>query len=116
MSLEGPFRAAILFFLISALLHLVAPFLSGFGADGLMLAAMLPVFAVMIWGLAQDWRWFAYLCFFIGAIAGIVALSFVWSTNPVPSWIYVSIMVANWLAAGALFLALWRSRPEIEVT
>ena len=114
MSLEGPFRAAILFLGLSAVLHSLAPFLSGFHPDGIALAMTLPVFVVMLWGLSQDWRWFAYLCFFIAAIGGIVALSFIWSTNPVPSLIYIAILIADWLAAAALFRALWRSAPVVE--
>ena len=114
MTQNRAFRIAILMFMISASLHVLAPFLSGFHRDGLMLAAMLPVFLVMIWGLARGWRWFAYLCFFIGAIGGIVALSFIWSENSVPPWIYTGILVADWGAAGALFLALWQAPQEVE--
>ena len=101
-------------FSISALLHVLAPVLSGFDRDGLWLAAMLPVFLGMIWGLAQGWRWFAYLCFFIGAVAGIFALSHIWAVNPVPSWIYSGILVADWAAAAALFVALWRSPKPVD--
>ena len=108
MSLEGPFRAAILFLAISAALHVLAPFVSGFDQDGVILAMTLPIFLGMIWGLAQGWRLFAYICFFIAGVGGIVALSFVWSTNPVPAWIYIGILVADWIAAAALFVALWR--------
>lgn len=114
MTLEGPFRTAILFFSISALLHALAPLVGGFHSDGLWLAAMLPVFLVMIFGLAQEWRWFAYLCFFIGAVEGIVALGHVWSVNPVPYWIYTGILMANWAAAAALFVALWRASLKVD--
>ena len=115
MSLEGPFRTAILFLAISAILHVLAPFASGFDQDGVMLAMTLPIFLGMIWGLARGWRWFAYLCFFITAIGGIIALSFIWSTNPVPSWIYIGILAADWLAAASLFVALWRSPVVSDV-
>ena len=114
MTMDGPFRTAILCFSISALLHVLAPVLSGFDRDGLWLAAMLPAFLGMIWGLAQGWRWFAYLCFFIGAVAGIFALSHIWAVNPVPSWIYSGILVADWAAAAALFVALWRSPKPVD--
>ncbi len=115
MSLEGPFRTAILFVALSAILHLLAPFVSGFDRDGVMLAMALPLSLLMIWGLAQNWRWFAYLCFLITGIGGIVALSFIWSTNPVPAWIYIGILATNWFAAAVLFVALWRAPPVSEV-
>ena len=112
MTLESPLRVAISCFAISALLHVLAPFVSGFDGAGWRLAAMLPVFLVMIYGLARGWRWFAYLCFFIGAVGGIVAMALIWSLNPVPAWIYIGITGANWLASASLFVALWRARPD----
>ena len=108
MSLEGPFRTSILFLAISAALHVLAPFVSGFDRDGVILAMTLPIFLAMIWGLARGWRWFAYLCFFIAAIGGIVALSFIWSINPVPARVYIGILATDWIAAAGLFIALWR--------
>lgn len=113
MSLEGPFRVAIMFLAISVVLHVLAPFVSGFDRDGVMLAMVLPIFLGMIWGLAQGWRLFAYLCFFIAAVGGIIALSFIWSTNSVPAWIYIGILAADWMAAAALFVALWR-KPAVS--
>jgi len=112
---NGSFRTAILFFAISALLHVAASIISGFSSAGLQLLAAVPVLLIMIWGLSREWRWFAYLCFLVAAILGIIAMSFVWSENAVQSWVYLGIMIADWLAAAALFLALWRSRPDGEV-
>lgn len=114
MTLDGFFRTAILCLALSAGLHVLAAVLSGFHQDGILLAATLPVFLGMIWGLARGWRWFAYVCFFIAAIGGIVALSFIWSPNPVPSWCYVGILIADWLAAAALFLGLWRAPHRVD--
>ena len=110
MRFDNPFHIAAVLLGVSAALCLAGLALSGFASEGLSLLMAVLVFGLFIWGLARGWRWFAYLAFFFSAIAGIGALSQVWSVNDVPSWIYVGILVASWLASALIFAGLWRSQ------
>lgn len=110
--LTGPFRTGIFFLLISAALHLLAFIVGGFSSDALTLFPFGILFIGLAMGLARGWRWLAHLVFLGLIIGGIIAITFVWSPSTVPSWWYTAIIIADWLAAAALFAALWRS-PEV---
>lgn len=107
--LTGPFRTGIFFLLISALLHIFAFVAGGFSVDALSLIPVGILFVGLAMGLARGWRWLAHLVFLGLIIGGIIAITYVWSNSTVPSWWYTAIIVTDWLAAAALFGALWRS-------
>ena len=114
MKPRGPFSIAVIFVLISAVLHIVAPLFGGMTPDATGLVAFGIFWLAIAWGLNQGWRWLAYIAFIAALIGGsaAVALYVGWST--VPGWIYLGIIVADWLAAAALFVTLWRPPAEVE--
>ncbi|NRB01642.1 MAG: hypothetical protein HRU30_00090 [Rhodobacteraceae bacterium] len=105
---SSPYRFGAMFVTLSAVLHLISPIFGGFSQDALMLFAAGVVYAVIARGLMGDRRWLAYLTFLILMIGSVVALTYAWSLGPVPSWIYVGIIFADWGGVLALFVALWR--------
>jgi hypothetical protein len=114
--IQGPFRWANIFLLISAMLHFVGAVLGGFGSDALALIPFGIVYAVLALGLARGWRWLGYVSFFALMIGVMLALDLVWAVGSVPGWIFVVIIVANILGALALFVALWQHPPEADLT
>ena len=106
--MDRPFRGAIFFALASAVLHLFAFIPGGFASAAFMMIPFGIVYFLIAAGLGRGWRWFGYIAFLIFAIGGVVAMGFVWADHPVPGWWFLLIMAADWLAAGALFLALWQ--------
>ena len=112
MNMRGPYRNGALFLLISAILHLIAPIVSGFSGDGLMLAAVGVFYLVATWGLLRGMRWLAYVMFIVLMVGSIAALTGIWALGPVPGWVYAGIVIANWIAVVMLFIALWRPAPK----
>ncbi len=109
--LQGPYQWAIPFLLLSAALHIVAPLISGFVVEALVLALVGVVYGICAFGLSRGMRWLAHVMYLVLFLGGIFALGNIWSVGPVPGWIYLGIVIANALAVLALFGALWRAPP-----
>ncbi len=103
------YRLAALLLGVSALLHLAAPIFGGFSGTGLMLLPIFILYAAMAYGLSIGWRWLAWITFFVTAIGGMVAMSYLWSFDPVPTWVFAGILAADWACMVVLFGVLWRS-------
>ncbi len=112
IDVQGPYRIGALFVLVSALLHFLAPVLGGFDVRALSLMPVGALYLVVVYGLLRGWRWLAYLAFLGLFVGGIMAMAYVWTPHPVPSWMFIAIIAADWCAALALFAALWRSAPS----
>lgn len=110
---SGPYRTGALFVFISALLHIFAFVVGSVTADALMLVPIGIVYLLIAWGLTRGFRWLAYITFFVMCIGGIFAMSQLWTPSPVPGWWTIAIIVADWLAAAALFASLWRTTPNL---
>jgi len=108
---RSPYRTGALFVLISAALHFLAPTISQLSSDGMLLLPFGILYGAMAWGLMRNWRWLAYVSFLTMLIGTSAALTGIWAASPVPSWVYLGIVIANFLAALSLFVALWRPRP-----
>jgi len=109
---QGPYRWGALFVLISALLHLAAPIVGGFGGMGATLAIIGLIYLGFSYGLARGHRWLAYIVFvvfFIGLSASLGSLT---GNGSIPGWIFAGISLANIMALIALFAALWRPAPS----
>lgn len=109
--LNGPYRLGALFIAVSAALHVFAFLVGGFSTDALRLIPVGLVYAVIAYGLTRGWRWLAYVAFIAMMIGGTVALGSLWTPSPVPQWWTIAIIAADWLAALALFVSLWRPAP-----
>lgn len=106
--LNGPYRFGTAFILISAALHIFAFVVGGFAPEALVLIPIGLVYVVLAYGLSRGWRWLAYIAFLLMMIGGTFALAQLWTPSPVPQWWTLAIIAADWLAALALFVALWR--------
>ncbi|MEL6573200.1 MAG: hypothetical protein AAFQ64_16175 [Pseudomonadota bacterium] len=109
---KGSLRWGANFVGLSAALHLIAPFLGGFGGISPALAGLGIVYLVMAYGLYQNVRWVGYVAFLAMFIGLSAAISNIWTPGPVPGWLFMAISAANVAAVIALFIALWQSRPE----
>lgn len=105
---RSPYRIGAFFVVLSAVLHLIAPVVSGFDATGWQLAVIGVIYVAAAAGLMRDWRWLAYVMLFVMMIGSIAAITGIWALAAVPGWVYGAITIANWAAVIALFLALWR--------
>ena len=106
---KGTIRWAGVFTAASALFHLLGTGLSGFAADGLALLPAGVLYAGLAYGLFRGQRWVAHITFIVLLIGTSFAVSGIWATGGVPSWVYTAIAAANLLAVAALFVTLWRS-------
>jgi hypothetical protein len=106
---KGAMWWAAIFVALSAALHTIALPLSGFSAEALRLLPFGLVYAGFAYGLMQAWRWLAYIVFIVLLIGISLAIGSVWSFGDVPSWIYITIAIANLASVMALFVALWRA-------
>ena len=99
------------FVLASAVAQVGSPLFGGIGPEstGLLVSGM--VSAVVAFLLARKRRWLAWLAFYFTLIASCVALGRMLGITDVPSWLYGSIVSANWLAAAMLFVYLWKPDP-----
>ncbi|WP_420860539.1 hypothetical protein [Algirhabdus cladophorae] len=103
------FLTAGVLMLINAGLHILAPLVSGFGSDALMLIPVGVLYGLFGWGLMRGWRWLAYIVFLICLIGGVYAYMIASATS-VPAWWMGLIVAADVLVIVTLFLLLWR-RP-----
>lgn len=110
---SSPFSNAVLLIAVSVVLHLVVIAVSGGGFVGPMLAGAL-IWAVVAVGLNRGWRWLAYIAFLLALVGGMVAMANAQSTFGLTSLTFWGIVAMDWLAAVALFVAIWRDpvRPE----
>ena len=108
---KGPLRWGANFVALSGVLHIAAPFLSGFSGFGLGLAGLGVTYLAMAYGLFQNMRWVGYIAFLVMFIGLSAAIGNIWSAGPVPGWLFVAIAAANICAVVTLFIALWRAPP-----
>lgn len=106
-----PFRLPMLALGVSALLHLSAPFFSGFHADGVVLVPVGLVLMMLAFGLSKSWRRLGYLAFLAALVATIRAYVTISPDGPVPAWLLWSVIGTNLITAAALFRILWSDRP-----
>ena len=104
---------AVIFVLVSAALHVIAPLLSGFSSEGLFLVPFGLLYGLIAMGLMRNMRWLAWVTFFILMFGGIFAMASAMSAITVPSWIYSFIAAADWAGAACLFGYLWNPKPAI---
>ena len=104
-----PFRAATLFLSVSAVLHLFAFVVGGLQAEALQLIPIGVLYLLLVIALSRGMRWLAYVVFIGIAVAGIFAMTRIWSPGDVPGWWYGAIVAANFLCAASLFVGLWRA-------
>lgn len=102
---------AALFIFVSAALHILAPVAGGLTSEALSLVPAGIVLALLALGLLRGMRWLAWLAFFVMLGAGIVALGYAAAVTWVPTWWYVAIVAADWLAAAMLLAHLWWPKP-----
>lgn len=108
----GSLKVAGQFLLLSALLHLPAPILSGFAPVGWFMLGVSALYLVMSSGLTRGLRWFGYVTFvfmLIGMCGAYISLA----TTPVPHGLIWAIIAVDFLVAINLFVALWRSAPSV---
>ena len=100
---------------LSGLLHIVAPFVSGFSSEGLTLVPFGLAWLLIALGLLRGMRWLAWVAFFAAISLGIVAMSSAFGFSDVPGWLYGTIAVADGLAAVTLFGHLWFPRESMKL-
>ena len=110
-TLSKPLGLAATLIFISAILHLIAPLLSGFSSQSLMLVPFGIAYAVIAYFLPPNRRWLAWIAFFVVLFFGIAALSGAMGISSVPSWLNWGIFIADWAAAASLLVYLWRNKP-----
>lgn len=109
--LTGPYRFGAALIAVSAALHVFAFLVGGFSADALRLIPVGLIYALLAYGLTRGWRWLAYVAFIAMMVGGTLALGSLWTPSPVPQAWTIAIIGADWLAALALFVSLWRPAP-----
>ena len=110
--LSGPYRNPAILILVNAVLNAVAIAYAGMSGTALLLALLIAIYGLLIFGLSRGWRSAAWLGFFTVAISGIVALAQVWSTGTVPAVLWISIALVSLVATLLLFGRLWATAPE----
>ena len=106
----GTLKAAGQFLFLSALLHLAAPFLSGFAPVGLFMGVVFILYSCLAMGLTRGMRWLGYIVFvfmLIGAVGGYIQMG----TIPVPDWLIWAIISVDIIVIVNLFAALWSVKP-----
>ncbi|MCH2191128.1 MAG: hypothetical protein MK188_09415 [Gammaproteobacteria bacterium] len=92
---------------VSGVLHWLAIFTGPAGLSTIALLAIGAVYLAFGYGLNQQKRSLAYLCFIIMLMGSVVALA-----ASFESWAFGLIAVADTSAAIFLFLALWQNRSQ----
>lgn len=109
IDVNGPYRIGAIFFLVSAVLHILAFLAGGFTAEALRLIPIGIVYVGIAYLLFSGSRLMAYIAFVVALVGGIIALFFSFNVIGIPGWWWNLITIADWIAAGGLFMALWRS-------
>lgn len=104
---KGPLRWAGVFAAISAIFHMVALVVGGF-TDASQMVIFAVIYAAFAFGLMNGKRWVGYVAFITVFIGLSVAISGLWSTGPIPGWVFGAIVAANTATLLCLFVALWR--------
>lgn len=108
----GSLKVAGQFLLISALLHIPAPILSGFAPVGWFMLGVAVFYVVLSMGLTRGVRplgYIVFMCMLIGMCGAYISLA----TTPLPHWLIWSIIAVDALVALNLFAALWRNEPSV---
>ena len=108
---KGPMRWAGVFAAASALLHVVALV---FGGNAMTLLIYAVLYAALAFGLLRGMRWVGYIAFIVLFIGVSIALGGLWSTGPVPGWLFAAIAGFNLAAVLSLFVSLWRSPTQLQ--
>jgi len=101
---------------ISALLHLAAPFISGFSAESLQLLGPFVIYSFLAWKVWQGRRWAVWISFFMMLFFGIAGMSGFIAPQTIPAWCSLGIWIADWAAAACLFISLWGDKLVSTVT
>ena len=109
INIRGPYQVGATFFLVSAVLHIFAFVVGGFTNDALRLIPIGIVYLGIAYMLMRGSRLTAYIAFVVALVGGIISLFFSFGIAPVPGWWWLLILIADWIAAVGLFLALWRN-------
>ena len=96
---------------LSAVLHIVAPVLSGFSSESLLLLPFALVYGFLAWQIWGGKRWAAWLGFSLMLFGGIAGMAGYLSPDTIPGWVSLLIWATAWLAVICLFIVLWRDRP-----
>ncbi|MEM6595161.1 MAG: hypothetical protein AAF672_10240 [Pseudomonadota bacterium] len=110
---RGPYRGGALFVGVSGLLHFVAPLVAGFAADTLFLIPVGALYLLIAYVLLRGWRLMAYVAFLLMMLGSCFAIASIWTPPAAFGWAMAGIAVADWLAAVALFVALWRNKSVV---
>lgn len=114
IDIRGPFRNGAVMLGIAGLFCLCAGIINAVSGDGIFYLLFAVVSFALGYGLLLGWRWLAHLTFLVAMIAGIVAMGDIWHARPLSGWLSVGVVVSCWLAAAALFLALWAPKPSAQ--
>lgn len=111
--ISGAQRAGGLLVSLSGILHLIAPAIGGVTGFALGLLAIGVVYIAMGALITRGWRSLAYPAFLCALFGGIAAMAISFGgMGGIPAWWGLSVWIIDWIAAAALFVALWVSRPE----
>ncbi len=105
---KGPMRWAGIFVALSAVFHIVALIAGGVSSGAQILTAAI-LYGVFAYGLINGIRWVAYAAFIVVFLGLSIAVAGVWSSGPIPGWVFGAISIANLATVACLFIALWRS-------
>lgn len=108
---RGPYRGGALFVGVSGVLHFVAPLVTGFASETLFLIPAGVLYLAISYALLRGSRLMAYIAFLLMMIGSCIAIASIWTPPAAFGWVMAGIAVADWLAAIALFVALWRNKP-----
>lgn len=114
--LSGPYGVGAFFVMISAILHLLTFIPGGFSSQVLVLLPIGLLYLLITAGLTRGMRWLAYVTFILMCLGGIFAMSQLWTPSALPLWWLSLIIIADWVAAAALFVVLWHAQPETSVS
>ena len=95
----------------SAALHIGAVATAGFAQPTLILLGVSSFYVLLGLGVLRGLRWVAYLTFICMLIGGNGALIEIGRETYAGFWM-IGIACTDGLAAAALFVALWQSRPS----
>ena len=106
--MNNEFSMAAITILVSAILHIVVIVISTNDFLAPMLAGAVGWFLIGA-GLQRGWRWLAHIAFLCAMIGGVVAMGYAMGQSGVVSYTFWGIVLADWIGAVLLFVALWRS-------
>lgn len=114
LNFSGPYRFSAMFFVISAILHIIAPVVGLFSQASLMLPIVGVVYILISMGLNREWRWLAYLAFLVSLFGAVAAYASALGAVAGMAILFWLILVADLVAMSALFIKLWQAKPVRE--